>query len=144
MQDIRLYSLLALAGTTPFVACALLPLSGIEAFAPFGPLDAVASSYGLAIVTFLAGAHWGTYLSEQGTLPFNLFITSNVVFLVAWFAYVAASLSWAIGTQVIAFLFLLFVDLRLMQTNVITVHYFRVRTVATTIALISLVTILLT
>jgi len=90
MENNRLYTLLALAGTTPFVACALLPLIGIDTLPVLGALDVLASTYGLAIICFLAGAHWGTYLLSQSATPFNLFISGNVVFLAVWFAFIGA------------------------------------------------------
>ena len=143
MRHRCLYSLLAFAGVTPFLACALLPLSGVHSLEPFGRLDSVASSYGLAIVTFLAGAHWATDLYKQSTLPLNLFATSNVVFLVVWFAFVIADVSIALAAQVIAFLFLLFVDYRLLRAGTISRHYFRTRAIATAVASVSLLAILL-
>ena len=100
------------------------------------------ASYGLAIVCFLAGAHWGTYLSGRSADSLNLFITSNVIFLAVWFAYVGADMKWAIGTQVLAFLTLLFIDLRLKRSDVISNVYFRVRSIATLIAIISLLVVL--
>ena len=144
MESTRLYSLLAITGTLPFVACAVLPLTGVDAIPPFGDLHQLASSYALAIVTFLAGAHWGTYLSTAETPTLNLFVSSNVVFLVAWFAFVATSIGWAIVTQIVALVFLLLVDYRLMQSGLISGHYFRIRSTATAIAIISLSIILLT
>ena len=70
-QSSRLYSLLALTGASPFVACAVLPLAGIGSIPGFGALDVLASTYGLAIVCFLAGAHWATYIYKQHETPFN-------------------------------------------------------------------------
>jgi hypothetical protein len=65
MKSSNLYTSLAFAGATPFLACALLPLIGIESIAPIGRLETVASSYGLAIICFLAGSHWATYLLRR-------------------------------------------------------------------------------
>lgn len=143
MKHARLYTLLALAGTVPFVACALLPLLGIVEIPVLGALDWLAGTYGLAIICFLAGAHWGTYLSGQSASSLNLFVISNAIFLAVWFAFIGASLEWAIGTQVIAFLVLLFIDYRLKVSGVIAAHYFRIRSVATAIAVVSLLAILL-
>jgi lysylphosphatidylglycerol synthetase-like protein (DUF2156 family) len=143
MEKNRPYTLLALAGTTPFIACALLPLIGIDTLPGLGSLDVLASTYGLAIICFLAGAHWGTYLLSQSATPFNLFISSNVVFLAVWFAFIGASLSLSIATQIVAFLVLLFIDYRLRQHAVISVDYFGIRFVATLIATISLLVVLL-
>lgn len=142
IQETKTYTALALAGTIPFIACALLPLLGYDSIRYLGSLDKVVASYGLAIICFLSGAHWGTYLSGRSADSLNLFITSNVIFLAVWFAYVGADMKWAIGTQVLAFLTLLFIDLRLKRSDVISNAYFRVRSVATLIATISLLVVL--
>ncbi len=140
----RLYSALAFAGATPFLACAFLPLFGVHEVAPFGSLDILVSSYGLGILSFLAGAHWATYLFKQDAAPLNLFISSNVVFLFVWFAYVLAGLAWVLASQLLAFLLLLYVDHRLLRAGLIPHGYFRVRAAATALASVSLLVILLT
>ena len=142
MQDTRIYTALALAGTIPFIAAALLPLMGHEALPYVGPLDEMVASYGLAIVCFLAGAHWGTYLSGRSADSLNLFVISNVIFLAVWFAYLGASIKSAIGIQIFAFLTLLFIDMRLRSHDVISATYLRVRTVATLIAVVSLLIVI--
>jgi len=143
MQDRKLYTLLTLAGTLPFIACALLLLSGIDSISPLGNLDALANSYGLAIICFLSGAHWGTYLSGQFAGSLNLFAISNAIFLTVWFAFIGANLAWAIAIQAIAFLLLLVIDYRLREGGAISAHYFRIRGVATVIAVVALLIILL-
>lgn len=142
MHDGKTYTALALAGTLPFIACAMLPLFGVASVQYLGALDRIAASYGLAIVCFLAGAHWGTYLCGRSADSLNLFVISNVIFLAAWFAYIGGSVRWAIGIQVLAFLTLLFIDLRLKQSAVISAAYLRVRSVATLITVVSLLIIL--
>jgi hypothetical protein len=43
-------------------------------------------SYGLLIISFMAGVHWGQYLS--GLRPrLNLLVSSNAVALLTWFCY---------------------------------------------------------
>ena len=111
---------------------------GLDALPHLGPLDQLVASYGLAIVCFLAGAHWGTYLAGRSTNSLNLFVISNVIFLAVWFAYVGAGIKTAIGMQIFAFLTLLLIDLRLRSGDVISATYFRVRAVATLIAIVSL------
>lgn len=142
MQERTLYSALALAGAAPFLACAILPLLGISAIEPFGPLLYVASSYGLGILTFIAGIHWGTDLYKQSPLPFSLFASSNVVFLAVWFTFVLADISVILITQVVAFLFLLLIDYRLFRAGTISGHYFRTRSIATSVASVSLLVLL--
>ena len=142
IQNSKLYTALALAGTIPFIAGALMPLLGHDSLPHLGSLDQVVASYGLAIVCFLAGAHWGVYLSGRSTGSLNLFVISNVLFLAVWFAYVGAGIKIAIGIQVAAFLALLFIDLRLKNSDVISAAYFRVRTMATMIAVVSLLVVI--
>ena len=143
MQDHKLYTLLTLAGTLPFIACALLPLLGIDSIPPLGNLHALANSYGLAIICFLCGTHWGTYLSGQVTGSLNLFAISNALFLAVWFAFMSASLAWSIAIQAIAFLLLLVIDYRLLEGGTISKNYFQIRGVATVIAVVALLTTLL-
>lgn len=143
MKSSTLYTVLALAGASPFLACAVLPLVGVEAIEPLGALDTLAGSYGLAIICFLAGAHWATYLLKQADIGLNLFISSNIVFLAAWISFVVADLELALVSQVIAFLYLLFVDYRLVCMSVISNSYFRVRSIATALAVVSLSIILI-
>lgn len=143
MDNTRLYSLLAYAGVTPFVACALLPLGGIVSLPPFGPLDQLVNSYGLAIVCFLSGIHWATYLAKKDDLPFNLMISSNVIFLLAWFGFVLGDLSVSLTIQVVCFATLLFIDWRLKSAALITSEYFRARLTATSLAIASLTVVLL-
>ena len=119
------------------------PLEGIAAIPPFGPLDQLVNSYGLAIVCFLSGIHWANYLANKDELPFNLMVSSNVIFLLAWFGFVVGELSTSLAIQIVSLAVLLFIDWRLKTVEVITTHYFRVRLTATSLAIASLVVILL-
>lgn len=142
MDDNRLYTVLALAGTLPFVACALLPLAGLEAFEPVGNLHELAARYGLAILSFLTGIHWATYLYRREKSPANLFVVSNAILLVVWFAYELVALPFALATQFVAFAMLLTIDFRIMTARAISPHYFRVRAMATAIVSVSIAVML--
>lgn len=131
-----------LLGAMPFLACALLPLTGVTEIDGLGRLDQLAASYGMAILCFLTGIHWATQLYASEAAPFNLFVGSNVVFLVVWIAFVAAGLQWAIVAQLLAFPVLLAIDYRLCQAELISRQYLRLRTVATVLAWFSLAVIL--
>ena len=142
MSDSKTYSILTMAGITPFVACALLPLIGIGSIEPFGALDRIAATYGLAIVSFLTGIHWATQIYKPEDSPFNLLLASNAVFLFTWFAFVLGSLEIALGAQIVAFAVLLAVDRQLHSIALISRHYLGVRTVATSLAALSLLVII--
>ena len=143
MNDSQTYSVLAMAGVAPFAACALLSLIGIGSIEPFGDLDRLAATYGLAIVSFLTGIHWATQIYEPQESPFNLLVVSNVVFLLVWFAYVLGPLDIALAAQLVALLVLLGIDRWLNTTGLISRHYLRVRTAATSLAALSLLIIVL-
>ncbi len=96
----------------------------------------------MAILCFLTGVHWATQLYASTAVPFNLFIGSNVVFLVVWITYVAASLQWALATQLLSFLLLLAIDVRLLRSGLISGDYLRMRFIATALACLSLLFIL--
>ena len=132
------YSGLAFAGAAPFAICAVLPLVGISSVAPFGDLARLAAVYGLAILAFICGTHWTLQLTRPGRTPFNLFYSSNAIFLAVGFAFVTLSETWALLAQVVAFLALLFVDRHLQNRELLTRDYFRVRAIATTVACLSL------
>lgn len=138
MKDRRLYTLLTLTGATPFVAAAVLPLLGFPTIAPFGDLVNVALSYGLAIICFLAGIHWATYLYDHDQTPGNLFLASNLVVLGVWIPYLFAPVPVVAVCMIAAFLALWLIDLRLRQLEVIDAHYLAVRSTATALAVLSL------
>lgn len=142
MENGRIHSALMLLGTMPFLACALLPLTGVNEIVGIGRLDHLAASYGMAILCFLTGVHWATQLYAGQSTPFDLFVGSNVVFLGVWIAYVAADLQWAIVAQLIAFPALLAIDYRLRQGRLISSQYLRMRSIATALACFSLLAIL--
>ena len=138
MNDKRIYSTLTMAGVTPFVACAILPLAGFSSIGLLGPLADVAAGYGLAIISFLAGIHWATQIYDRQQTGFNLLIASNVVFVAVWLAYALGTIEFALGTQIVALLVLLGVDLGGRRNIKKTAHYYRTRRAATILAVLSL------
>ena len=143
MESRKLYPLLTYAGVLPFVGCALMPFVGLQELRALGSYDDIAAAYGLAIVCFLCGAHWGTYLYHSGVAPDNLFISSNVIVVACWFAFLAAAQAITLFVLILAFLCLLFIDYRLLNAGVVTDFYFRMRTNATVVAVLALAIIIL-
>lgn len=141
MNDRRLYSILTMAGVTPFIACAVLPMFGVYSLDLLGPLGDVAAGYGLAIISFLAGIHWATRLYELQKTSFNLLLVSNIVFVVVWLVYALGTLQAALIVQALALVTLLALDRWLLGNGVITRHYYRVRSAATVLAVASLLLI---
>jgi hypothetical protein len=142
VENRKLYPLLTYAGVLPFVGCALMPLFGLQELWNLGSYDHIAAAYGLAIVCFLCGAHWGTYLYHRSAAPDNLFITSNVIVVACWFAFLMAAQAITLFVLILAFLCLLFIDYRLLKAALLTDYYFRMRTNATVVAVVALAIII--
>lgn len=143
MNQVKLFRALAFAGTLPFVGTAVLTVLGVMAIPPFGQVSQLATSYGLAIISFIAGTHWAVPILNQAQSPFNLLVSSNIVVVVAWVAYLVLATDWVLAVQAAALLLLLVVDHRLFVGGVISRDYWRVRLIATLIATLSLIVILL-
>jgi Protein of unknown function (DUF3429) len=74
------------AGALPFIGCAGLLIFGVKNLPALGTTKAIMMTYGLTIVSFMAGVQWGEYLAGvRGAL--NLLLTSNAVALAAWFGF---------------------------------------------------------
>lgn len=142
MHERQLYSILTLTGATPFVLAAVAPYLGITSVGPLGPPVGIALSYALAIICFLAGAQWATYLYRGREVPMNLFLWSNAVVLACWFAFLSRSVVASVMVSIAAFLVLLVIDRRLLALSIIDSHYFRMRLTATVIACLSLAALL--
>ena len=142
MESRKLYPLLTYAGVLPFVGCALMPLVGLQELWNLGSFDHIAAAYGLAIVCFLCGVHWGTYLYYRVKAPDNLYITSNVIVVACWFAFLMAAKAITLFVLILAFLCLLVIDYRLLKAGLLTEYYFRMRSIATVIAVIALAIII--
>jgi Protein of unknown function (DUF3429) len=82
--------ILPYAGTLPFMYGAASrfsdSLSAAVYFVFYLDVRHMVLSYGLLIISFMAGVHWGQYLS--GLRPrLNLLLSSNALALLTWFFY---------------------------------------------------------
>lgn len=139
MKNNRMYATLAYAGTLPFAACAMLLLAGINEIAGIAGCAEIAAGYGLAIVSFMAGVHWGTHLYRGHETSLNLLIISNAITVVVWLAFVFAPVTASLLTTGLAFLLLLLVDYRLAGSGIITPGYLTLRRNVTTIVIVLLI-----
>jgi hypothetical protein len=119
--------ILAALGALPFIACALLPLAGIRELPLLGETANISVIYGLTIASFMAGAHWGTALAIGRPLPINLFLTSNVVAVAAWFSVLLVNTGVTLFVLSILFAYLLLIDYRLYRLEVIERAYWHTR-----------------
>ena len=138
MNDNKLYAALAYAGTLPFIACAVFPWIGLSTLPIIGDCKYVSATYGVAIASFMAGIHWGTYLYRPGALPVNLLLTSNVITLGVWFAFLLAPIDISLAANFVAFAALLAIDYKLAAAGLISDEYLALRRNVTLIVLASL------
>lgn len=129
---------LALFGATPFVIGAFGPIAGFDLATQYGDLAVAALAYGLTIASFMAGVHWGTAISRTDTLPINLFVTSNVLAVVAWLVFLFLAVHLAAIALAVVFLVLLLIDWRLWKAGVINSDYWKTRFWVTVLVVVCL------
>lgn len=82
-MEFSLLRILPYAGTLPFVLGTFAKMSGTLPMIYFMDTRRIVLSYGVLIISFMAGAQWGQYVAGlRGKV--NLLIASNVIALVAW------------------------------------------------------------
>ncbi len=107
-----LLRLLPYAGALPFLGGTLMMLMRVHSLPFIGPTQNAVISYGLLIISFMAGVHWGQYLSGvRGKV--NLLVSSNVVALLAWFGFLLLPTFWFLVLLVALFAVLYFIDMQL-------------------------------
>ncbi len=133
---------LAFAGALPFVVSALLLWAGHASVPVLGTVSNIAASYGLLILSFMAGVQWGQQLSGIET-GLNLFLSSNAIALAGWFAYLLLSSRLFFACLAVLFAVLLMIDRRLGAEGHLSTDYMRTRTVVSALVVLSLAVIAL-
>ena len=132
---------LAYLGCLPFIIAAIFFSTKLQFMsATFSAtfFENIIKSYGLVIVSFMAGVNWGQYLTIKQKPKLNLFLISNIITLLCWFSFFLISSSWFFLNLIFSFLSLLAVDYHLKQLDLIEVKYFQTRINVTVIVCISL------
>ncbi len=133
-KQIQLARLLTNAGVLPFIgACALAFYGQIE------QAQRLALSYGAVIASFLAGIHWAVYMQHGERCPRNLFITSNITALLVFASLLLANIKVALLLQILCFLYVLVIDLKLHLAGIWPIWFYRLRLVATALVVLALV-----
>lgn len=134
-------------GALPFIAGAILSLLSIDTLpidmlSGLGTVKHIVSLYALVIIVFMAGVLWGVMLPAQNDKSFfsqTNFLISNVITLAPWLVYlIFPDSSIFLLVSAIAFLWLLMIDKKLLQQQLITKHYYRARKTVSAIVVLSL------
>ena len=128
------------AGTIPFILCSICFSAGIKSIYLLGLVDKILSAYGLVILSFLSGSHWGQHLYINRriwgcTLP----VLSNIIAVLLCFSFLVLSFKELVAIFIAAFIILLIIDHRLFQMHLISDHYFQTRCFVSAIVIISLI-----
>jgi hypothetical protein len=133
-STIHLAKILTYSGTLPLVACVFLtymPVAGIDS-------NLIAKTYAAIIISFLCGIHWAVHLFFAEKCPRNLLLTSNVVALLAWSSLLIPNQQIAKLLQVLCFIYLLTLDLKLRSAGILPEWFYGLRRNATVIVVLSL------
>jgi len=132
-------------GALPFIAGALLSLLSIDTLPWLGSVVHIVSVYALVISVFMAGILWGVTLqvNTDNFLGQVNFLISNVLALTIWFVYLIYPDSHSfLLTTVVAFLWLLMLDTKLVKRKLISSSYYRARKRVSAIVITSLLVII--
>ncbi len=138
-QSTKLYKTLAFSGTLPFIFFILLDTLGFQNLPLLENTSNIILSYGLLIISFMAGIHWGIQLQHQTLTKLNLFLLSNFITITSWLVYLLLDQTFITSVYILAFIALLYIDLQLKKNNIITADYYKTRIAVTTIVILSLV-----
>ena len=132
-------------GALPFIAGALLSLLSIDTLPWLGSIVHIVSVYALVISVFMAGILWGVTLqvNTDNFLGQVNFLISNVLALTIWIVYLIYPDSHSfLLTTVVAFLWLLMLDTKLVKRKLISSSYYRARKRVSAIVITSLLVII--
>jgi Protein of unknown function (DUF3429) len=135
-----LLRLLPAFGVLPFVAGALASALRVPVLPLIGLVQLAVLSYGLMIVSFMAGVHWGQYLSGVRTRV-DLLVSSNVVALAAWFGFLFLPNLYFCLLLIVLFVVLNSIDGHLHQQGVIDPQYRQLRSYVTAVVCASLLVV---
>lgn len=129
--------LLIFSGSLPFITGTLLLLLGFEALPLIGNVAHAIAAYGLVIVVFLTGIHWGQQLSLGRTAP-GLFIYSNILAVLSWLAWLLLPLQYFLVFLTVPQILILAIDHSLYMQAVLKKDYIIFRSLITGIVIICL------
>lgn len=126
MKIERLTSLLTYAGAIPFAIALYLEYNQQSLLGLQGDIWFI--SYGLVIVSFMAGSVWGHSLlhAEKRRRPFIL-ISTNILTLSAWFCYLLATPITSLAINGLVLLALVALELRWSGLGTVAGYYLLLR-----------------
>lgn len=119
-------------GAVPFILAVAAPLFGMASY----HTAYLVLTYGAVIISFLAGIHWGLFLSHADTARINLLLSSNVIALLAWGSLLLLIPATQFLIQMLCLVAVLLIDRQLHQAQVIADWFLRLRTQVTALVML--------
>ena len=131
-------ALLTYAGTLPFIGVLVLLIFNVDLLGWHVRWHVVATTYGVVIVSFISGIHWGAYLFARQRPQINLFVTSNVITLLAFCSYLLFPYTIVYPVLIFCFVVLYILDVGMRRQGVYEGWFYNLRRNATVIVVLSL------
>jgi hypothetical protein len=124
MINTRLIKLLTYLGTLPFFLAIYIDLTDQVLFGSDGTRWFI--TYGLVILSFMAGTLWGQMLNESGRVK-SIAAATNAITLIAWFTYLLAESPFVLMTIAVGFVVLYLLELLVICPSKRPVYYIELR-----------------
>jgi len=138
MKSHKIIIFLMYAGCIPFIFCSFLLILGLKSIPYLGDTINILQVYTLVIASFMAGNHWGQYLSRKDDSLIYLPIFSNLIAVFTWITYIFISVQWFLISFILVLILLLLIDYKMAQKKFLSKIYFRARVIVTAIVSIAL------
>ena len=136
----KTYSYLIYIGSIPFILCAVYFIADLHDMPLLVSIERILSAYGLVILSFLAGSHWGQHLYLNKVIWGRvLAVMSNIITLSLWFGFLLLNFKMLMALFASVFFILIVIDYYLYLINLISLHYFQIRFLVSVIVIISLI-----
>jgi hypothetical protein len=120
--------ILTYSGTLPLIACVVSEFLHLDSSASM-----IAIAYSAVIIAFISGIHWAAYLFFPNRCHVAVLASSNLTALSAWLALILPEEHYALLIHLLCFIYLLWLDTKLLHTQIYPAWFFQLRTRATLI-----------
>lgn len=126
-------------GTLPFIFFSIIIAYKINEMPNYSNLDfeTIISVYTIAIISFISGSHWAQSSKVNNLLTTLILISSNIIVVLIWFAYLFLIFEVFIFISSIILVILLYIEKILLSEVLCSKTYYHHRVFATSIVLIS-------
>jgi hypothetical protein len=134
MKKVTLIKALTFSGALPFLIALLFTFLDYKFLNVAGQQWFL--TYGLLILSFMAGTLWGQVINQASKIK-RIAVASNIITLLAWFAYLLGDIFTALIVIALGFIALYLLESQLMTLVKRPSYYLRLRLQVTAIVVIA-------